>query len=269
MSRMVKFASVLLGLGLLVTAGARADDDAADWGAFQVGDLRSGYTFAIPETRAMQDDDFENPGFLWLDDGAEQWETADGAAGKACVDCHGDAADSMAAVGATYPVYAPEIGKPINIEQRINQCRVERMDAKPWKWESRELLAMTIFVKNQSAGEAVDVALSDDLMPFYNDGKAFYEQRRGQLDMACAHCHIENAGAQLRANVLSQGQPNGFPLYRLKWQNVGSLHRRFRGCNSQVRAEPFAYGSDEYVNLELFLTHRANGLPVETPAVRN
>jgi sulfur-oxidizing protein SoxA len=73
----------------------------------------------------------------------------------------------------------------------------------------------------------------------------------------------------MRANILSQGQPNGFPTYRLKWQKIGSLHRRFRGCNKQVRATPYDNGSDEYVNLELFLTHRANGLPVETPSVRN
>ena len=76
-------------------------------------------------------------------------------------------------------------------------------------------------------------------------------------------------GGQLRANVLSQGQSNGFPTYRLKWQKVGSIHRRFRGCNKMVRAKPYAYGADEYVNLELYLAWRGRGLPVETPAVRN
>ena len=260
-------AAIALGLGL--AGPVAADEKEPDWGAFQVGDKRSGYTFAIESTRAMQDDEFENPGYIWVEEGEELWEVADGAEGKACADCHGDAADSMAAVGATYPTFAAELGKPINVEQRINQCRVERMGAEAWKWESRALLAMTIYVKNQANGKPVDVALGDELMPFWEKGKAFYEQRRGQLDLACVHCHIDNEGGQLRANILSQGQPNGFPLYRLKWQKVGSLHRRFRGCNSQVRAEPYAYGADEYVNLELFLTHRANGLPVETPAVRN
>ena len=128
---------------------------------------------------------------------------------------------------------------------------------------------MTAYVKNQSHGQPVKVALSDELMPFYEAGKEFYFQRRGQLDMACSNCHVDNAGGQLRANILTQGMPNGFPTYRLKWQKVGSLHRRFRGCNKQVRAQPYGYGADEYVNLELFLTHRANELPVETPAVRN
>jgi sulfur-oxidizing protein SoxA len=256
-----------VGCGLFAATDALTDDN--DWGPYQVGDKRSGYTYATAETRAIQDDEFENPAFLWVEYGADLWNTVDGSEGKACASCHQDAADSMANVGATYPVYAPELGKPINIEQRINQCRTERMGAEPWKWESRELLAMTTYVKNQSYGKPVNVVLTDELMPFYEKGEEFYNQRRGQLDMACANCHVDYAGGQLRANILTQGQPNGFPTYRLKWQKVGSLHRRFRGCNKQVRATPYKSGSDEYVNLELFLTHRANGLPVETPSVRN
>jgi sulfur-oxidizing protein SoxA len=256
-----------IGFGLFAATAVLADE--TDWGSYQVGEKRSGYTYATPETRAIQDDEFENPAFLWVDYGEELWDTVDGAEGKACASCHENAADSMAKVGATYPVFAPELGKPINIEQRINQCRTERMGAEPWKWESRELLAMTSYVKNQSYGKPVDISLSDELMPFYEQGKEFYYQRRGQLDMACSNCHVDFSGGQIRANILSQGQPNGFPTYRLKWQKIGSLHRRFRGCNKQVRATPYANGSDEYVNLELFLTHRSNGLPVETPSVRN
>ncbi|MGI9373918.1 MAG: sulfur oxidation c-type cytochrome SoxA, partial [Hyphomicrobiales bacterium] len=104
---------------------------------------------------------------------------------------------------------------------------------------------------------------------WFEKGKAFYNQRRGQLDMACSSCHVDNAGNKIRANILSQGQGNGFPTYRLKWQKPGSLHRRFRGCNKQVRAKPFKTGSDEYLALELYVMWRGRGLPVETPAVRN
>jgi sulfur-oxidizing protein SoxA len=105
--------------------------------------------------------------------------------------------------------------------------------------------------------------------PFYQKGKTFYEQRRGQLNVACKHCHEDFAGGVARANLLTQGQSNGFPVYRFKWSKVGSIHRRFRGCNKNVRAQPYAYSSDEYVNLELYLAARGRGLLVETPAVRN
>jgi sulfur-oxidizing protein SoxA len=104
---------------------------------------------------------------------------------------------------------------------------------------------------------------------YFEKGKKFYYQRRGQLDMSCAHCHEKYFGQKIRMNTLTQGQSNGFPVYRLKWQKPGSLHRRFKGCNKQVRATPFKSGSEEYLALELYLAWRGNGLTVETPAVRN
>jgi L-cysteine S-thiosulfotransferase len=258
-------------IGLTVSLGlaASAAVAAEDWGQYKVEDRRSGYTYMTDETRAMQNDNFQNPGMLWVEDGEALWSTADGEAGKSCADCHGTAADSMKGVGASYPKYSEKLGKPESIEQRINRCRTENMKAKEWKWESKELLAMTTFVNHQSLGMPVNVEVDGKAKPFFEKGKEFYYERRGQLDMACANCHEDYPGGQLRANTLSEGQGNGFPTYRLKWQKVGSLHRRFRGCNKQVRAKPFGYGSDEYVNLELFVKWRARGLPVETPAVRN
>lgn len=260
---------IFLSAAALATVGlssAKADED---WGGYQVGDVRSGYTYAAAETRAIQDDDFENPGFIWVDIGEELWSKVDGSEGKSCASCHGEDAAAMEGVGNTYPKYNAELGKPINIEQQINRCRETNMKAEPYKWESKEMLAMTVFVKHQSAGKPINVDISGPMMSFWEKGKDFYFKRRGQLDMACSNCHIDNAGNMIRANLLSQGMANGFPTYRLKWQKVGSLHRRFRGCNKQVRAKPYKSGSDEYVNLEVFLTHRGNGLPLETPAVRN
>ncbi len=267
MRRGIFVATVGLGLGFALVGPAMTDQ--SQWGSYQVGELRSGYTYAAKETRAIQDDDFINPAMLWVDEGAEMWETVEGDAGKSCAACHGDAAETMAKAGAQYPVYYEPTGKMINLEQRINICRTENMKADAWKWESPELLRMTAFVRHQSRGEPMNVKVDGPAAPFLEKGKAFYDQRRGQLDMACANCHKENAGSMLRANLLSQGMSNGFPTYRLKWQGVGSLQRRFRGCNKQVRAEPYAYGSEEYVNLELYLADRARTLPVETPAVRN
>ncbi len=259
---------VLVAAAAGVACFASAAED-IDWGPYEVDGRRSGYTYAAAETRAIQDDDFENGGLLWVEKGAELWETAHGADGASCQGCHGDAAESMRGVGARYPVYAAEREKLINLEQRINQCRTERMGAEAWRWESEPLLAMTTYLRHQSRGMAVSPVIDGPAAPFFEQGKAFYTKRRGQLDLACIHCHEMNSGNMLRAQRLSQGMSNGFPTYRLKWQGVGSLHRRIRGCNEDVRAETYAPGSDEYVNVELYLAWRARGLPVETPAVRN
>lgn len=243
--------------------------NASDWGPYKVEDRRSGYTYMTDESRAMQVDEFENPGMLWVEQGSDLWAKTEGKAGKSCATCHGESGEQMKGVSASYPAYDANLGKMQSVEQQINFCRENRMEAKPYKWESAEMLSMTTFVNYQSLGMPVDVAVDGNAAPFFAKGEAFYNERRGQLDMACKHCHVDNAGGMIRANTLSQGQGNGFPTYRLKWQKVGSIHRRFRGCNKQVRATPFGYGSDEYVNLELYVKWRGRGLPVETPAVRN
>ncbi len=260
--------ALTIGLMMGVTAGA-AKAKSEKWGAYEVEDRRSGYTYMTDETRIMQDDMLQNPATLWLDRGEGLWTKADGEGKKSCANCHNDAKTAMKGVATKYPVYNEKLGKMENIEQRINRCRTENMKAKEWKWESDDMLGMTIYVKHQSLGMPMNVSIDDKAIPFFEKGKAFYFERRGQLDMACKHCHEDNAGNRARANMLSEGQGNGFPTYRLKWQKPGSLHRRFRGCNNEIRATPLGYGSDEYVNLELYMMWRGRGLPVETPAVRN
>lgn len=174
----------------------------------------------------------------------------------------------MKGVAARYPKYDAKAGRVVDIEQRINMCRADHMQAPAFKWESQGLLAMTAYVKLQSRGMPVDVATDGPAHSTWERGKKFYETRRGQLDLACSNCHVENADKKLRSETLSQGQINGFPTYRLKWQGLGSAQRRFRGCNKQVRAEPLPYGSDDYIALELYVASRGQGLPVESPSVR-
>lgn len=231
-------------------------------------EIYSGWHFRTPETQALQQDDFDNPGFLWVEQGAELWETVDGSEEKSCSSCHDDASESMAGVGAAMPKWNEALGKPVNLEQQINLCRTEQMGAEAWKWESSELLSMTSFVRNQSRGMPVEVKIDGSMQPWFEKGKELYHTRVGQLDMACANCHQNYYGQSIRADMLSQGQSNGFPTYRLKWQKIGSLHRRFKGCMSQVRAQPYKVGSDEFLALELYVNWRGQGLPVETPAVR-
>lgn len=230
--------------------------------------IRSGYAFLAPETKAMQDDDFSNPGFFWVERGAEEWKKAAGAAGKSCASCHGDAAESMKGVATHYPEFEPSLGKLVNLEQRINLCRVRHMQAAPLAYESRDLLALTTFIATQSRGMPVAVAIDGPAAPFYEKGREFFFRRRGQFDLACNQCHDENPGKMLRGELLSQGQTNGFPSYKLKWQDVGSTHRQFRRCNRLARSEPYDYGADEYVNLELYVAHRGQGLKIEAPSVR-
>lgn len=246
-----------------------AQDEAVEKGmeAYASGDARSGLTYATKETRELQADDFENPAFLWVEKSQEEWSEVDGDAGKSCQSCHGDVAD-MKGVGAVYPKFEPKLGKLLNLEKRINLCRTQGMQANAWDWESDELLGMTTLVKMQSRGLPVNVSTDGPAKEYFEKGMKYYNTRVGQMDMACKHCHVDENGNYMRAELLSQGQANGFPTYRLKWQKLGSLHRRFRGCNGNIRAQKLKVGSPEYMALELYVTWRGNGLPIETPSVR-
>jgi sulfur-oxidizing protein SoxA len=248
-------------LALLSAASALAADIAP-------GDRRSGYEFMSRETRAMQDDDTANPATLWVLEGAGLWTRKAGAAGRACVDCHGDARATMRGVAARYPAFDAARARPIALEQRINACRTDRLLAPARAWESRELLALTGYVARQSRGVAIDVAIDARTQPFLDAGRATFHRRQGQLNLSCAQCHDANWGRQLAGNVVPQAHPTGYPLYRLEWQAVGSLQRRLRGCLVGIRAEPYAYGAAELVDLELFLKWRARGMPMDAPAVR-
>jgi sulfur-oxidizing protein SoxA len=174
----------------------------------------------------------------------------------------------MRGVAARYPAFSPAQGRPVNLEERINLCRTAQQNAAPLKWEGPELLALSTYVAYQSRGLPIAIAEDEQTRPFIEKGRQMYEQRQGQLNLSCAACHDDNWGQKLAGNPIPQAHPTGYPIYRLEWQGMGSLQRRLRGCFVGVRAEPFAYGAPEYVELELFLMSRAKGMQVETPAVR-
>lgn len=230
--------------------------------------LFSGYHVKGESVRAIEDDPAANPGSFTVGRGAELWTRAEGAANRACADCHGKAEESMTSAGARYPVYHEPSGKPITLEERVNLCRTEQMEAEAWAWGSDELVAMTTFVRHQARGQPVHVTVDGAARPFFERGRQHYYQRRGLFDMSCAQCHEQNYGRWLRGNLLSQGQTNAHPLYHSGGQDMEWLHDLFALCNGRVRAEPYAPGSDEFVALELYVAWRGNGLPVETPGVR-
>jgi sulfur-oxidizing protein SoxA len=232
-------------------------------------EIISGFYFRTKETQAMQQDDFNNPGFLAVEQGEQLWSKQEGAAGKSCASCHQDAATTMKGVGAAMPKWNETLKKPVNLEQQINLCRTGQMKTEPWKFGSGELTAMTSFVRYQSRGMPVSPRTDGPMKPWFEKGKQLYYTRNGQLDLACASCHEKNHGHFLRADFLSQGQSNGFPVYRLRDQRLVPLHERFEGCIFDVRGEPYTPLSDEALALELYVAWRGAGLPVETPAVRN
>src|SRR5881296_4293405 len=237
-------------------------------GEIPPAERRSGYDFMSRETRAMQDDDTVNPGMLGVLEGGTLWARKTGTAGRACADCHGDGRASMKGVAARYPAFDAALKRPVNLEQRINLCRTERQQAPALAYESRELLALTAYVARQSRGLPIDITADARTRPFLEAGREAFFRRQGQLNLACAQCHDDHWSGKLAGSPITQAHPTGYPLYRLEWQGLGSLERRLRGCLTGLRAESYPYGAPELVDLELYLMWRANGMRMETPAVR-
>src|SRR6202051_4097320 len=238
----------------IVTAVLAATAIAAE---IPLADRKSGYDFMGRETRAIQDDDTANPGMLWVLDGEALWKSNAGAAGKACADCHSDARASMKGVAARYPAFDKTLGRPVNLEQRINLCRARHQEATPLPYESRDLLALTAFVAQKSRSMAIEAGTDPQLEPFVAKGHDLFMQRQGQLNLGCTNCHDNNWDKRLAGSAITQAQPTGYPLYRLEWQSLGSLQRRLRACITGIRAQAYDYGAQELVELELYLMSRA------------
>ncbi len=229
--------------------------------------IYSGWHFRTDETQALQIDDFDNPAMIFVDQAADLFETVDGATGESCASCH-DGVESFKGLQASMPKVDAETGKLVVMEDLINKCRTDRMEADAWKWSGGDMQGMVALIGLQSRGLPMNVAIDGDAAPYWEQGKEMYYTRYGQLELSCANCHEDNWGNMIRADHLSQGMINGFPTYRLKQAKLISRHNRFRGCIRDTRAETFAEGSDEFRALELYVASRGNGLSVETPAVR-
>lgn len=249
--------AVLILAGLVVIATAQGSM------RHEVEGRRSGYLFLSEATRALQDDDFQNPGMFAVERGRAMFHRAEG--GQACASCH---TDSLKGVAARYPKYDAGRGGLINLELKINDERQRRMKLEPLAYETEDMLALVAFITFQSRGMPVEVDVTGPAQAAFEKGRAFFFERRGQLDLACSQCHDALVGSKLRGDVISQGQVNGFPIYRLGWRALASRHRLFEWCNTSVRAEPYALGSDEYLALELYAAWRGRGLAIEAPAVR-
>lgn len=251
-------------------AGAAAGSDAARSRSDQ---RQSGKAFLSDDLRRQQEDPAASPVGLWLERGQAAWGQADDA--KACAACHGALrpGQTLATAAARYPRLDPQSNRLINLEDQIHACRNRsgRAHAQP---EDEEVLALSAWLHAQARDRPIDVQppTEDKARAAWAEalerGAQAYGQRMGRMNLACVHCHDQRVGRQLRAEVISPGHPTGFPVYRLRWQTLGSLERRLRACFSGVQAEVPAPGDILLRDLELFLKVRAQGMPVEGPSVR-
>ena len=274
--------SVLLMIATPVVTQASPDDDLKQFRAY--------FTDKFPEVPV---DDFVNGVYSVDAASREQWEQFEEfpayeiyiskgedlfhkkfANGNNFASCF---PDYEKGVRQNYPHFDNASGKIITLEGDINKCLTDNGE-KPFGWSKGKIAYVGAYIAYMSRGNLLDVKVPNNLesLTAYNRGKKHFYAKRGQLNMSCADCHYNNAGKKIRADILSPalGHPSGFPVYRNKWagsskgDGMGTLHRRYGGCNKQVRAKPFKSQSDEYKALEYFHTYMSNGLEVNGPSLR-
>ena len=174
-------------------------------------------------------------------------------------------------VAHRYPFFDTKSGKVITLELAINDCRKANGE-EPLKWSKGPIADISAYMNYTSRGETINIVVPNDAraMEAYERGKQHFYAKRGQMNMSCADCHVHNSGNKIRADILSPalGHATHFPVYRSKWGGLGTMHRRYGGCNKQVRAKPYKAQSDEYRALEYFHTFMSNGLEANGPGAR-
>lgn len=260
----------VISLSLLIIALLSAASLAVEWRPVNGNGLDpvSGYDFLSKEIREIQDDDFLNPGMTTVELGQRFFNDTEEEE-KSCASCHGSDGEKLDTKKiASYPLFDEEYQQLHTLQDRVHACWNDKLDRFPVLYDDPKMVALETYVRNLARGETINVDVNEKTMPIYQLGEKLYNQRFGQMAMTCHHCHVQYQGMMLRGQKLTQGQTNGFPVYRFGSDRITSLHRRFNECFVSLRAEPFGVGSEEYKALELFMGVMSNGLEIETPGVR-
>jgi sulfur-oxidizing protein SoxA len=266
----------LLGLSVSVTAVAGPEEDRKAFQNFYenrfpdtpVNDYQNGVYSILPSAREQWQSIEEFPPYELSVEAGEKLFHSKFANGKSLADCFG----SNGAVREKYPHWDKARGMVVTMERAINECR-EANAEKPYGLKKGKIADVSAYMSFNSRGQKVNVVIpSDDsrALAAYEDGKEHFYTKRGQLNFACADCHMYTAGALYRADTTSPGfgHATSWPVFRSKWQEMGTLHRRFGGCHKNIRANPFKAQGSEYSNLEYFVSYMSNGLEFNGPAAR-
>jgi sulfur-oxidizing protein SoxA len=275
---MKKLLTAMLGAGVLLAssqAGASPEDDRnqlvkyyqTKFPNIPSEDYVLGALAFEPDAKAQYDAIMEFPPFeVDLDKGRKLWETPL-KSGKTYADCLPNGGKNIA---GHYPRFDDKKGKVVTLEAALNDCRVANGEEAYKYGDPKTMGLLTAYMRTLSNGMLMNVKVEGPAaLAAYEAGKTHFFKRRGQFSFACASCHVQNGGNKLRSELLSPavGQAVHWPVFR-GGTDLTTLQKRYEGCNKQVRAVPFAVGSEEYNNLEYYHSYISNGLPMKAAVFR-
>jgi L-cysteine S-thiosulfotransferase len=187
--------------------------------------------------------------------------------GKKYADCFPDGGKNIA---GNYPYFDDKAGKVVTLHDAINACRVANGEEAYKVNDMKTMGLISSALRAQSDGMLMNIKVEGaGANAAYEAGKKAFFTRKGQLNFACATCHVQNAGVRLRSELLSPavGHAVHWPVFR-GGDTLVTLQQRYDGCYKQVRAVPPAQGSTDFNNLEYFHSYISNGLPLKANVFR-
>ncbi len=219
------------------------------------------------DSKAQYDAIMEFPPYeSQIESGRKMWETPF-KNGKKYADCLPNGGKQIA---GNYPMFDDAKGKVVTLQDAINDCRTANGEEAYKVSDMKTMGTLTSYMRTLSDGMLVNIKVEGPkATAAYEDGKKSYFSRKGQLNFACASCHVQNVGSRLRSELISPtvGQTVHWPVFR-GGDNLVTLQQRYQGCYSQVRAVPPPQGGTTMNNLEYFHSALSNGLPMKASVFR-
>ena len=158
-----------------------------------------------------------------------------------------------------FPHWNAREKKVETLEDNIIQCQKANGE-KPFKLKKGKIAYLSAWLANQASGQIINVVVPDDeaAQAAYEAGRQFFYAKRGQLNLACADCHVYQAGLYARGNLLSTaiGQTTHFPVWRGKWaeemKRVMDLERCIVGMVDAMRRFVPSHSKHRARNIEIW-----------------
>jgi len=201
-----------------------------------------------------------------VEKGRKLWETPL-KSGKKYSDCLPNGGKQIA---GNYPMFDDAKGKVVTLHDAINDCRTANGEEAYKVNDMKTMGVLTAYMRTLSDGMLMNIKVEGPkATAAYEDGKKSFFTRKGQLNFACASCHVQNAGTRLRSELISPavGHTVHWPVFR-GGDNLVTLQQRYQGCYTQVRAVPPPQGGTTMNNLEYFHSALSNGLPMKASVFR-
>ncbi len=275
---MKKLVTGLLGLSVLMgaaTALATPEQDRQEfvksytqkYPNIKVDDYVYGALAFDEDSRSQYNSIMEFPPFESdIDKGRKMWETAfkNGSKYAACFPNDGKQ------IAGNYPQFDEAKSRVVTLHDVINACRTANGEEVYKVNDMKTMGTLTAYMRTLSDGMLMNVKVEGPkAMAAYEDGKKTFFTRKGQLNFACASCHVQNAGTRLRSELISPavGHAVHWPVFR-GGDSLTTLQQRYEGCYKQVRAVPPPQGGEIMNNLEYFHSSLSNGLPMKASVFR-